>query len=75
MLGNVWEWCLDGPRTYQDRPAIDPHGLPAHPDKDRVLRGGSWSSIARRVRAAYRYRHHPAYGSHDIGFRCAHAPS
>jgi formylglycine-generating enzyme required for sulfatase activity len=41
MHGNVWEWCLDGPRAYQDRAETDPRG-PAE-GADRVIRGGSWA--------------------------------
>jgi formylglycine-generating enzyme required for sulfatase activity len=39
MHGNLFEWCLDAPRTYQDRAETDPHG-PAE-DSRRVIRGGS----------------------------------
>ncbi len=40
MLGNVWEWCADGVRTYEAAPVVDPVG----PSKSvqRALRGGSW---------------------------------
>jgi formylglycine-generating enzyme required for sulfatase activity len=41
MHGNVWEWCLDGPRQYTADAVKDPRG----PDPEKsvgVLRGGSW---------------------------------
>jgi serine/threonine protein kinase len=42
MHGNVYEWCLDGRRTYAAGVAIDPRG-PDDPS-DRVIRGGAYSS-------------------------------
>ena len=69
MLGNVWEWCLDGVRTYGDGHPDDPIG-PMEKGTERVLRGGSWAveralrarCIAERVRAVPRERP-------SIGFR------
>ena len=53
MLGNVYEWCDDGRREYRAEAEIDPTG-PPDASADRVIRGGSWRSRARLVRAAYR---------------------
>jgi formylglycine-generating enzyme required for sulfatase activity len=50
MHGNLWQWCLDGPRTYTNAEVEDPRG--PEDAKDRVLRGGSWRDGA--VRAAFR---------------------
>jgi formylglycine-generating enzyme required for sulfatase activity len=66
MLGNVWEWCLDGQRDYNATMAIDPRG----PDiGSRCVRGGSWSLHARGVRCAYRYRSASGHRSGNLGFR------
>jgi formylglycine-generating enzyme required for sulfatase activity len=70
MLGNVWEWCLDGRRQYSSDSVIDPVG-PLQEGVDRVLRGGSWNDRVRSVRAAYRVAFHPGIRDDSIGFRCA----
>jgi formylglycine-generating enzyme required for sulfatase activity len=70
MLGNVWEWCSDGQRQYSSDSVVDPVG-PLQEGVDRVLRGGSWYSDARHVRAAYRFAVHPGYRNDYIGLRCA----
>jgi formylglycine-generating enzyme required for sulfatase activity len=66
MVGNVWEWTssLYKPYPYRandGRERVDATG-------DRVLRGGSWGSLARDVCAAYRVT-----GASDdlLGFRLA----
>jgi uncharacterized protein (TIGR03067 family) len=43
MLGNVYEWCLDGRRKYAPGSVTDPLG-PTGPADVRVRRGGAWSS-------------------------------
>jgi formylglycine-generating enzyme required for sulfatase activity len=42
MLGNVAEWCHDGPRTYTRDTAVDPIG-PTGAGVPRAIRGGSWA--------------------------------
>lgn len=67
-LGNVWEWCADfGSKKYDDAPEIDPEG-PAV-GSDRVVRGGSWHSDVRRIRAACCYAYGPGFCYARLGFR------
>ena len=75
MLGNVWEWCHDGWRHYGSGHASDPIG-PTEKDTDRILRGGSWSSPAEYVRAAYRSHEAPSRRHPNCGFRLSrgHGP-
>ncbi len=70
MLGNVWEWCLDGERDYREASETDPLG-PMEKGAERVFRGGSWGNDARYVRSAYRLADEPGYRDYSLGFRCA----
>jgi len=56
MLGNVWEFVNDwfDPNYYQNSPSQDPPGPPS--GTLRLLRGGSWLSVPRLVRASMRHR-------------------
>jgi formylglycine-generating enzyme required for sulfatase activity len=72
--GNVWEWVSDwyGVDSYATGPTTDPTG-PAT-GTSRVLRGGSWGSVAIDARSAFRVISTPSYRSSGIGFRLARTP-
>src|SRR5262249_54096209 len=72
MLGNVYEWCQDGYDTdfYAESPREDPVA-PVEASAGRVIRGGSWHSDARYVRAAFRDACPPGRRAGYLGFPCA----
>lgn len=72
-LGNVWEWCSDRYGPYEKKSLHDPSGPTV--GSERVIRGGSWGSDARRVRAAYRGRSDSVYRDGRLGFRLARGQS
>ncbi|MGI9493028.1 MAG: SUMF1/EgtB/PvdO family nonheme iron enzyme [Geminicoccaceae bacterium] len=69
MHGSVWEWVSDRYGDYSAAAVTDPRGTPdgvAH-----VMRSGSWSNNARRVRSANRGKNKPDIRFNNVGFRCA----
>jgi formylglycine-generating enzyme required for sulfatase activity len=71
MSGNVYEWCSDRyvETYYSSSPLTDPQG--PWSGEYRVVRGGSWSSYARRCRVSNRNKLTPADRDDNFGFRLA----
>jgi formylglycine-generating enzyme required for sulfatase activity len=71
MSGNIAEWCSDWytETYYKTSPELDPPG----PERGshKVVRGGSWSREAKRMRISYRNMEFPYNSSPGIGFRPA----
>jgi serine/threonine-protein kinase len=69
MAGNVREWVNDwyDAGYYARSPAKNPTG--PETGEYRALRGGSWLSVDRVTRAAYRYSYYPDDRGGDVGFR------
>ncbi len=73
LLGNVNEWTGDWFGDYPTGRVVDPLGPPE--GSYRVIRGGSWNSNARYVRAAYRAPRGPSNRWSNLGFRLARGQS
>lgn len=72
-LGNVGEWCADWHADKLPGGSLsDPKG-PVTGSK-RALRGGTWVSAPRGIRAARRAGFEPGRRHDDLGFRVALAP-
>lgn len=83
ILGNVWEWCHNGPQqgkdslsypsgTSIDHPALDQvEGGKIDESVYRVLRGGAFNYSPVQARAAFRFIWNSDYTEEAIGFRVA----
>jgi formylglycine-generating enzyme required for sulfatase activity len=69
MLGNVWQWVADWYGPYPSGAQTDPSG--AVSSQYRSLRGGSWGSATKLVRASYRGWVEPEHRGGKLGIRCA----
>ncbi|MEA1868882.1 MAG: formylglycine-generating enzyme family protein [Euryarchaeota archaeon] len=69
MYGNVREWVQDTWRSDYDGAPTDGSAWESGDSPDRVLRGGSWRSLARYCRPAYRGSDVPGNRNFNLGFR------
>lgn len=67
MHGNVFEWCLDGPRVYVNFGIDNPIGDMESGEK--CIRGGCYDSIANWCRCSYFEKEDKKVSSDFIGFR------
>ena len=80
MHGNLLEWCADDWHdAYQDAPTDGRAWIDVESTSlsgvERVVRGGSWLSYARSVRAACRLAYQPDVRYRYLGFRCSRVHS
>lgn len=81
LSGNVWEWTstIWGKRRNEPDYPYPYDGGDGREDPDdgaswRVLRGGSFRSLAARARAAYRASNVPGFRNFEFGFRVVVRP-
>jgi formylglycine-generating enzyme required for sulfatase activity len=67
MTGNVWEWCSDWYGNYSNYIVTNPTG-PSE-GEDRVIRGGSRSTLLLICHSSFRYWNNPDYRAFKPGFR------
>ncbi len=69
MHGNVWEWCLDSPRVYEEGVFTNPRGKDDPEVVEFVLRGGSYRRSAVYARSDFRNHMGKTSNGLDFGFR------
>jgi formylglycine-generating enzyme required for sulfatase activity len=71
MMGNVGEWTQDCYNDSYDGAPVDGSVWLAGNCPSRVFRGGSWPSIAQRVRSSNRLKDTTGFAIDSVGFRLA----
>jgi serine/threonine protein kinase len=66
--GNQWEWVNDWYGDYAATVEMNPSG--PQTGEAKVLRGGSWLSMASWARSAFRFGDDPEVRDGEYGFRC-----
>ncbi|HQO08549.1 MAG TPA: formylglycine-generating enzyme family protein [Clostridiales bacterium] len=72
MNGNVYEWCSDYYRSYNNSNSADPTG--SGTDSSRVMRGGSWTAQIPSCTVTSRNYGNPDLRTNAIGFRVVRDP-
>jgi len=72
MSGNVWEHVHDWYLSYSSGAVTDPTGPSS--GTHRVIRGGSWNSVAKTCRSANRDDYGPGSYYSSVGFRLLRQP-
>jgi formylglycine-generating enzyme required for sulfatase activity len=67
--GNVYEWCQDTFKAYQESPASD--STSDSESSIRIFRGGGWYDDSRACRSSYRRRVDRNFRHGSVGFRPA----
>jgi serine/threonine protein kinase/formylglycine-generating enzyme required for sulfatase activity/HEPN domain-containing protein len=70
MLGNIMEWCQERKTAYTPGDDVEDE-TDVKINENRIIRGGSFSSLAGLVRSAYRGWVHPKVRHLYVGFRPA----
>ena len=71
MSGNVWQWVQDAYSADYTKPPRNGEATAGDARSDRVVRGGSWRSIAWAIRPGYRDNVNFDGHYYDTGFRIA----
>lgn len=70
MTGNVIEWVQDRYAPYTADAQVDPVVTSGNGD-ERVIKGGSWSSVEKGSHVSFRYGENPSNHDGKQGFRLA----
>ncbi|GAB5518030.1 MAG: hypothetical protein RhofKO_02810 [Rhodothermales bacterium] len=75
IIGNVFEWTASDFVAYPGGRISDDVPGAHYGNELKIVRGGASDTNAEFSRATYRYRLHPSYVTHNVGFRVARSLS